>query len=263
MIEECEFDLAARVLGLRLHYQPIVCCFTGRVMGAEALARLPSEDGALVSGAAMVHEIERIGNGPLLDRWAVRNAVAAAEAWRSEGFIVPVHVNVGASALCPQAAEQFYLWLRKLPIDYSLLTLEITETQQISDYACAAQLVRACRELGLEVAIDDFGCGYSTLELLQKIRTDVIKIDCRFTQRIVADPRTAAIVRYAIDLAHTLGCSVVAEGVEDTATWRWLEEAGCDLMQGYLIERALPEDEFARWHHAWARFPPRPAEHCS
>ena len=251
MMTEDRFDAEARERDLSLFYQPIVSIGSGRVIGAEALARITAPGTETLSGFAAVQEIERAGRGPALARWTVDVAVKAAEYWRSLGLFVPVHVNIGASALTPELADAFYQWLKDLDIDYALLTLEITETEQISDHESAANLVQACREMGLEVAIDDFGCGYSTLELLQRIPTDMLKIDRRFISRVVADPRTAVIVSRVIELAHSLGAQVVGEGVEDRETWCWLEDAGCDLVQGFIVEQALPEMAFARWNYSW------------
>jgi EAL domain-containing protein (putative c-di-GMP-specific phosphodiesterase class I) len=250
---ETDFSAEALGLDLMLFYQPIVSVESGRVIGAEALARVRPPGMEPISGFAAVQQIERDGRGPALARWTVSVAIKAAQYWRSIGLLVPVHVNVGASALSPESAESFYQWLKAVDMDYSLLTLEITETEQISDHESAAHLVHACRELGLEVAIDDFGCGYSTLELLQRIPTDMLKIDRRFISRVVDDPRTAVIVTRVIELAHSLGARVVGEGVEDRATWCWLEDAGCDLIQGYVVEQAMPDNEFARWNYSWNR----------
>lgn len=242
---------AARRLHLTLFYQPIVSVRSGRVVGAEALARVRPPGLPVSSGFPTIGEIERSGGGPDLARWTVTEAIRAVEYWRTLGMVVPVHVNIGASALAPDSAYAFFAWLKALDVDYSLLTLEITETEAIADHESAANLVHACREMGLDVAIDDFGCGFSTLELLQRIPTDMLKIDRRFIARVVADPRTATIVTRVIDLAHSLGARVIAEGVEDRETWTWLEEAGCDLVQGFVIEQALSTDEFAEWNQSW------------
>ncbi len=249
--QDAGFATAARSLHLTLFYQPIVSVKSGRVIGAEALARVRAPGSPVSSGYATIVEIERAGRGPDLARWTVSEAIGAIDYWRTLGLVVPVHVNIGASALGPESADDFFQWLKALDMDYSLLTLEITETEAIADHESASNLVNACREMGLDVAIDDFGCGFSTLELLQRIPTDMLKIDRRFIARVVEDPRTAIIVARVIDLAHSLGARVVAEGVEDRATWSWLEEAGCDLVQGFAIEQALCTDEFAAWNHAW------------
>ncbi len=251
MVQDAGFETAARKLNLSLFYQPIVSVKSGRVVGAEALARVCVPGLPVSSGFSTISELERAGRGPDLARWTVSEAIQAIEYWRTLGLVVPVHVNVGASALAPRSADEFFQWLKALDMDYSLLTLEITETEAIADHECALNLVNACRELGLDVAIDDFGCGFSTLELLQRIPTDMLKIDRRFISRVIEDPRTAIIVTRVIDLAHSLGARVVAEGVENQATWSWLEAAGCDLVQGFAIEPALSIEEFAEWNRWW------------
>ena len=251
MVQDAGFETAARKLNLTLFYQPIVSVKSGRVAGAEALARVCVPGLPASSGFSTIAELERAGRGPDLARWTVSEAIQAIEYWRTLGLVVPVHVNVGASALAPESACEFFQWLKALDMDYSLLTLEITETEAIADHECALNLVNACREMGLDVAIDDFGCGFSTLELLQRIPTDMLKIDRRFISRVIDDPRTAIIVTRVIDLAHSLGARVVAEGVENQATWAWLEAAGCDLVQGFAIEPALSTEEFAEWNRWW------------
>ena len=238
-------------LDLELFYQPIVCAFSSRVMGAEALSRIVVSEKA-VTAMPLIRDMD-VDRRIMLDRWATCSALHATDYWRSRGISVPVHVNIGAAAHSAESASEFFFWLKSLDIDYSLLTLEITEHDRVTDHECAAGLIQECRKLGLEIAVDDFGLGYATFEFLRQIPTDLVKIDRRFVGRITSDARSATIVRGAIDLAHSLGTRVVAEGVEDDETWGWLQEAGCDLIQGHVVERAIARERFAEWHEVWRR----------
>jgi diguanylate cyclase len=250
-----DFENAERPSYLSLFYQPIVCAHTGRVFGAEALARRRDKDDGVQSAAGIVEAVERSGGGPKLDRWVVRKAIRTALEWRAAGCYVPVHVNVCGTSFLENAAQDFYEWFLRLDIDYSMLTIEITETDRITDHALAAAFVQRFRLLGMDVAIDDFGCGYSTLELLQRMPTDLLKIDRRFVACALHDSRSAVIVRRVIELAHELGTRTVAEGVETMAEWTWLRDVGCDFIQGYVVSAAMPGDHFAQWHRGWKRTP--------
>jgi EAL domain-containing protein (putative c-di-GMP-specific phosphodiesterase class I) len=240
---------------LSLHYQPIVCAHTGKVYGAEALARYHETPSTVRSAANIVAAVEKSGHGLRLDRWVVRKAIRAVEGWWAQGCNVPVHVNVCGSSFDATSARPFYEWFARLELDYSMMTIEITEAEQITDHATAAAFVQRFRLLGLEVAIDDFGCGYSTLELLQRVTPDLLKIDRRFTSSVLTDSRTAIIVKKVIELAHSLGARTVAEGVETGEEWIWLRDAGCDFIQGYAVFAAMPRDSFPQWHRAWSARP--------
>lgn len=237
--------------GLFLHYQPIVSAITGRVVAVEALGRLRGADGYLMSAQALFESGGDASTTRELDRFVMREAIATAQAWRRMGIQIPVHVNVTSSTLVAHQSGKDHDWLHALRIDPTLITVEITEAERITDLPALIGFVRDSRAWGIEVAIDDFGCGNSTLALLQQIEVDVMKIDRRFIASLTGDHRSAAIVRSVIALAHEIGARVVAEGVETDEAWSWLARAECDMIQGYVIARAMPPDAFVSWFETW------------
>jgi EAL domain-containing protein (putative c-di-GMP-specific phosphodiesterase class I) len=230
-----------------LHYQPIVAAATGEVVAAEALARIPGVAGVALSAKALFTRASGTAAAIALDRLVVTQASAAAERWRSLGLRIPIHVNISASTLEPRSLRDFRRWIARVCVDPALLAMEITEAEQIADVDEVAAFVDECRMRGIDVALDDFGCGSSTLAIMQSLRANILKIDRRFVTPLCRDVRTAAIVRHIIDLAHELDMAVIAEGVETVEAAAWLERAGCDYFQGYLVAHPMPHDEFAAW----------------
>jgi len=142
-------------------------------------------------------------------------------------------------------ASQLGRW--RFPADR--LTLEITESALLADPDRAVDVLAQIRRLGVRVALDDFGTGYSSLSYLKEWPVDEVKVDRSFVRNLVADKRDRAIVRATVDLAHSLGLEVVAEGVEDEASLRLLTEMGSDRAQGYYIARPLPPSQLVKWSH--------------
>lgn len=236
--------------GLFLHYQPIVTALTGRVVAVEALGRLPGPTGA-VSAHDLFEVVLDTPEALALDLVVMRSALATGRSWRAAGVPMPIHVNLASSTMAAHGTADPRVWIDSLDIDPTLITLEITETQQVRDLPALARFVRECRAWGIEVALDDFGCGHSTLALLHEIEIDILKIDRRFISALTADPRACAIARHTISLAHEIGARVVAEGVETQEAWEWLVRANCDLLQGHAIARSMPAEDFVTWHAMW------------
>lgn len=230
--------------GLSLRYQPIVDATSGRLVAAEALLRMRDERSAplkLLKNAAAHGDSER------LDRSVVEEASAQTGAWQAGGLHIPVHVNVSTETAVSTDAGRFTDWLGTLFIRHSAVTIELTETTRIRALGALVTFVETCRAVGFEVAIDDFGCGYSTLALLQRFRADVVKIDRRFVEAVPNDVWTRSIVRHMIALAHDLGMRVIGEGVETAEQISWLRRLDCDELQGYAIARPMTGDELSRW----------------
>jgi EAL domain-containing protein (putative c-di-GMP-specific phosphodiesterase class I) len=168
--------------------------------------------------------------------------------WLEHGIDVAVHVNVSATTIDSTPGDAFGDWLAESCYAAPRLTIEITERDTFLDASRAGDFVASCRRRGVEVAIDDFGCGYSTFELLLDLTADIVKIDCGFTTRLPDCARTQKIVLALIRLAHELNMRVVAEGVETVEQCSWLRAAGCDELQGYFIARPMSGDEYVTWH---------------
>jgi EAL domain-containing protein (putative c-di-GMP-specific phosphodiesterase class I) len=240
--------------GLSLHYQPIVSATSGRLVAAEALLRRNGEKAAplkLLKSAAALGDSER------LDRSVIECACEQLAAWDAGGLHLPVHVNVSTETMVSADAARFTAWLSRLAVSHSTVTIEVTETTRIRALGSLVAFVDACRTAGFEIAIDDFGCGYSTLALLQRFRADIVKIDRRFVAVLPDDRWTRSIVRHLIALAHDLGMRVIGEGVENAEQAAWLRRLDCDELQGYAVARPMSGDELVRW--AARRIDPGPA----
>ncbi|HSA53413.1 MAG TPA: bifunctional diguanylate cyclase/phosphodiesterase [Yinghuangia sp.] len=253
---------ALDVRQVELHYQPKVSFTTGRVDGCEALVRWRHPDRGYISPEVFVRLAEETGLMPRLTRYVVDEALSQVARWRSEGIEVPVAVNISARDIhAPAFSDTVAAGLRRYGLPAGALHLEITERVLFEEPQRAAANLDALRELGVRLSLDDFGTGYSSFVHLRHIPVSEIKIDRSFVARLTVDEDDAAIVRSTVDLAHSLGLRVVAEGVEDDATWDRLRDLGCDSAQGWLIARALPRDEATAWlarHGVGARMaPPR------
>ena len=154
-------------------------------------------------------------------------------------------MNVSASDLRDeQLVDSVASALLTHEVPPSALTIEVTETAMMSDPAMAHRVMRALAEVGVRLAVDDYGTGYSSLEYLLKLPIDEIKLDRAFSVDLVDELRSVAIVRSTVDLTHALGLRMVAEGVEDERTLRILQDLGCDLVQGWHLGRPMPADRF-------------------
>jgi diguanylate cyclase (GGDEF)-like protein len=229
---------------LVLHYQPIVDLSTGRTTALEALLRWDHPQRGRLAPAAFVPVAEHSGLIEPLTAWVLDRALADHAAWTGRGAPWAVAVNVSARNLesCDLATDVVRrLAAHSTPPDQ--LLLEVTETAIASDREVAVAVLRRLAEHGVRVVLDDFGAGYSSLSNLRQIPVSEIKIDRAFVQGLTGSPQDRAIVRAVLELAHGLGCSATAEGVEDAATADALRAAGCDHGQGYLFARPVPWPE--------------------
>jgi EAL domain-containing protein (putative c-di-GMP-specific phosphodiesterase class I) len=233
--------------GIELHYQPLLHLATGRVEAVEALARWRQADGRLASPAEFIALAEETG---LMDELtlAVLN-LAARDIARLRATIDPalqVAVNVSPTNLLDAAfPDSLAAILSRHQVPASALHLEVTEHLLLADRAATAEVLRALTKLGVGISIDDYGSGYCSLAYLAELPVQQLKLDRMFVAGMADSPRTAAIVSSTIALAHALGLSLVAEGVEDAATIGALRSAGADVLQGYGIARPAPVHELA------------------
>jgi diguanylate cyclase (GGDEF)-like protein len=233
---------------LVLHYQPIVEARDGRVRAVEALVRWPHAARGLIPPTSFIGLAERSGLIRQLSLWVLHAGLRQAREWHESGLIVPISLNLSMrNLLDPQFPAAVAELLLRSRVDPQLLTLEITEGALMADQDRAARTVGALRELGVRLAIDDFGTGYSSLAYLSRLPVHEVKIDRSFVSKLKEDPGSAAIVRATLELAHTLGFSVVAEGVEDEETRSLLVADGVDALQGYLISRPMPAADVPDW----------------
>ena len=227
---------------LELHYQPKFALGTGAMVGAEALLRWPHRERGMVAPNEFIPVAEETGLIVPLGRWVLEQAAAQASRWRlaGGGHAFPVAVNLSSLQLddpgLPGAIAKSLRSVGALPTD---VIIEITESAVLRDADSAIERLLALRDMGIKVSIDDFGTGYSSLSYLQRLPIDELKIDRSFVERLGLGPATA-IVGSIVDLAHALGLSVVAEGIETEEQQALLRDLGCDLGQGYLLARPQP-----------------------
>ena len=228
---------------LQLWYQPQMDVATGSMVGVEALLRW------LVPPADFIGIAEDTGLIVEINRWVLGEACRQAACWADMGTPVRIAVNMPAEAFKAEDVEALVLrTLQRTGLRPCLLELELTEgTLMTSQHQVAASL-HALRRIGVRVAIDDFGTGYSSLAYLQKLPIDRLKIDRSFVQGFEADLDGSAIVRAVIGIGRSLGMEVVAEGVETASQLERVREAGCQFVQGYLLGRPMPAEQFQRDH---------------
>ena len=239
------------------HYQPVYSLAERRHVGTEALVRW-NHDGRLVGPGEFIPVAEESGLINEIGEWILGDACRQTTEWnRAHRDRPPLHVAVNVSARQFDLADfpaRVGRILTDTGIDPELVVLELTETSIVSDDLWTLERLGALRDLGVRLAIDDFGIGYSSLAYLRQLPVDIIKIDRSFTSQLEHDSATVAIVYTITSLAHTLGKIVVAEGVESEAQLEVLADAGCDLVQGYHFARPAAVDEiapllFPAWTH--------------
>jgi diguanylate cyclase (GGDEF)-like protein len=230
---------------LTLHYQPVADLATGKLMGLEALVRWRHPARGLLAPGAFLPAIEQTDLMRELSRRVLAMAICQAGAWFRLDRPWRVAANLSATDLLDDAlVSDVSSLLRRYGTPAGRLTLEVTESVLMTDPARAMEVLGELRGLGVQLALDDFGTGWSSLTHLQRMPVHEIKIDRSFVAAMATDAGSAAIVSSTVDLAHALGLRVVAEGIEDEATWRRLRDVGCDAAQGYHLSRPLPAAEF-------------------
>lgn len=234
---------------LVLHYQPKFDLASGRAVGVEALLRWRDDHGALRLPDTFLPLAAQAGlMGVLTDR-VLTMALDQVVAWGALGVRARnVAVNLPAtSVLDAGLPARVETALGERGLAGSVLTLEITEQSLLGDREAACQVLHALRALGVLISIDDFGTGFSSLAYLRDLPVDELKLDKGFIRPMVGDARAAALVRSTIDLTHSLGLRMVAEGVEDRQTWDELRRYGCDAVQGFYLTPAVPADLVLAW----------------
>ncbi|MFJ2441835.1 putative bifunctional diguanylate cyclase/phosphodiesterase [Streptomyces sp. NPDC087658] len=232
---------------VELHYQPKVR-FDGQVAGLEALVRWVHPERGRVPPDDFIAIAESSGLMPHLTEYVLEKALAQVARWRSQGLMVPVAVNVSPRDVhTPGFAGAVAARLARHGVPAGSLQLEITEHVLLEDPQRAADTLAGLTGHGVKMSLDDFGTGYSSLVHLRRLPVSELKIDRSFVARLAVDNEDAEIVRCTVDLAHSLGLLVVAEGVEDDETWERLRDLGCDAVQGWLVAAAMPPHEATAW----------------
>ncbi len=246
---------------LLLHYQPQIDLRTGQVMGVEALLRWQHPDRGLLTPAHFLPLAETTGLALQIGDWVIEQALAQAALWRRQGINggrgLPISVNVGARQLrrhdFPQRLQE--LIQRQPPEMASLLHLDVLESDALEETDAAQALIQRCLVLGVGIALDDFGAGYSHLASLKRLNVDTLKLDRSYVQGMLGDAQDLSLVESVIGLARNIGCAVLAKGIESRAHARELLRLGCRLGQGNGIAAAMPPQNLPGWIHAFADTP--------
>jgi len=234
---------------LVLHYQPKIDLKSGAITGAEALIRWQHPERGLILPDEFISLAERTGLIKPITDWIIETAVKQSKVWRNLGYELKIAVNVSARSFqsSERLVDRIDDVLKSLDMPADSLEIEITENLLMSDISNISSMLKRISDLGVTIAIDDFGTGYSSLSYLKTLPLHTLKIDKSFVQDMDNDENDAVIVRSTIDLAHNLGFSVVAEGIENSETLDLLVMLGCDGAQGYHFSRSLASDKFLSW----------------
>jgi EAL domain-containing protein (putative c-di-GMP-specific phosphodiesterase class I) len=230
---------------LVLFYQPIHELESRRVVAAEALLRARRRSGEIRSAAALTKTAEEGPDLYRLDSWLIRRAFRDAAAWQRD--VAPecgLHVNVSPRELEERGLSTRLRQLAKSSGVDARTGVEITETSFIAKLPAAARALRQVKSVGVELWLDDFGTGHSSLSHLLLFPLDGLKLPAEFVKPVGDDERARVLVNCLIELAHDLGLRVTAEGVENVDQLAALREAGCDFVQGFLFSKPMPVERF-------------------
>ncbi|MDQ2649511.1 MAG: EAL domain-containing protein, partial [Actinomycetota bacterium] len=241
---------------LEVHYQPVIDIPTGRLRGFEALVRWHNSTRGLLAPSQFIDLAEQTGLIVPIGAWVLHEACTQAVTWGEVAGDLTMAINVSARQLQdPGLVPTIAGALRISGLEPASLVVEITESAAVEVAEGAIERLHQLKALGVTLAIDDFGTGYSSLTYLRRFPVDQLKIDRSFVAEVATSSEDRAIIASVIDLAHALGMSVVAEGVETEAQFCALEAMGCDLAQGFRWrgpERAVGVDALVREERARA-----------
>ena len=243
---------------LRQFLQPKVSPLDGRLLGAEALVRWQHPERGWLPPSEFIPFAESTGRIRQMTQWMLEQAVNTLAQWQARGIDMTLAVNVSTLDLQDSGLpERVAALLRGRHVPARWLQLGLTETGLLASGPDPIRVLRALREIGVGLAIDDFGTGHSSLAYLQRLPVNELKIDRSFVGGVDGDPQRQALLRSIVDIGHSLGLEVTAEGVETEAELAVLRRAKCDLVQGYLIARPMAAEAFEAWRAALAK----PIEH--
>ena len=237
---------------LRLYLQPKLALDSGKLVGAEALVRWQHPERGLVPPLQFIPFAEQTGFIRVLTIWIFGEAARHGRTLHDLGLDLTISVNLSTRDLLDaDLPQKFELLLAKHAMPARAFCLEITESAIMDEPQRALATLDRLSAAGFKLSIDDFGTGYSSLAYLKRLPVDELKIDQSFVRNMKTDASDAMIVRSTIDLAHNLGLTVVAEGVETAQVWDLLRDLRCDQAQGYHMGRPMPASELADWSERW------------
>lgn len=229
---------------LMLHYQPQIQLQSGRVVGMEALARWYDAKLGAVAPVRFIPVAEQTGMIRELGAWVLRTACAQCKQWHLDGHEVAISVNVSVHQVMQEDFSELVVsTLLDAGLEPEYLDLELTESLLMDNAAESVALLRMFKSLGVKISIDDFGTGYSSLSYLKNFSVDRIKIDQSFIRDITSRADAVGIVKAIVAIGHSMGLTVIAEGVESTEEEQKLVQCGCDEVQGFLYAPPMPAVE--------------------
>lgn len=233
---------------IMLHYQPQIEISSGKLIGVEALVRWQHPVRGLIYPNHIIPMAEEFGLMGDLTAQVINQAVQQTHKWQKLGLSIPISVNIAAENITSLTfPEQLTELLRREQFEPSLLTLEVTESELMGDLKTSLDILTRLRMKGVDLSIDDFGTGFSSLSQLHRIPFTELKVDMSFVMNMCRDREAMAIVKTCIMLGHELKMKVVAEGVESEKIYNHLEEMGCDIAQGYHIARPMDATNLIQW----------------
>jgi EAL domain-containing protein (putative c-di-GMP-specific phosphodiesterase class I) len=243
-----ELRKAVELGTLELYFQPKMETRKGLVTGMEALLRWKHPDFGMVPPDEFIPIAERTGIIHSLTKWVIDRALLYMVQLQNLGKPLSVAVNISAINLKERNfPETVRALLKRHDVAPQLLSLEVTETSMMDDPALALEALHKLNKLGVRLSIDDFGTGYSSLSYIRKLPVQEIKIDRSFVMEMDTQENDAIIVQTTVDMCHSMGFEVVAEGVETGSSLERLSQMGCDYLQGYHLSRPLPFDELVKF----------------
>jgi len=247
-----ELDHALDNNELVLHYQPQINMKTGKLEAVESLARWQHPQRGLIFPDQFIALAE---NNNLIDKLTaevISIAVEQNHSWKSEGFDIPISINVSAENITSLSLpEQLKMLTDKHAVIPENITLELTESAVMSKLTSSLDVLNRLRMKGFSLSIDDFGTGYSSLSHLYKAPFTELKVDQGFIMNMIQDTEALIIVKICIMLGQMLGMKLVAEGVETEEIWNELRNLGCDIAQGYYIAKPMPAEKLIPWKNKW------------
>ncbi len=238
-------DVSSIIRNFEMYFQPQYNAENGRLRGVEALLRWRDERGKLISPALFIPVAEKNGTIVPIGKWIIEESLRCHSKWKEKyGYPMIISINISAIQYKRQDFVSMIIEaIKRYNVEPSEVELEITESVLIDDLDEVKEKLQTLREYGVRISLDDFGTGFSSLAYLKGLPIDTLKIDKSFVDNIEGDDSSRVIVDSIVNLVSKLGYETVAEGVETEGQYAYLKNIGCDMIQGYLLGKPMPEEE--------------------